>query len=170
MAPSSGWKGRQQQQQIPLSVSKHMYQITWCHNLKTLSFHCMLYLLKTTGDMVWNSRGNKRNIPFFTFTLCLSKITSNLQKTTKRIFKYGSHTSNDDELLSSCSDLDTFDDLLTEDLNQNKESFSPKTKPRRYRYYDCLVSGLYASTSPVSEDGSSCQTQSVIPQHFHQRL
>jgi hypothetical protein len=58
-------------------------------------------------------------------------------------FKYGSHTSNDEELLSSCSDLDTFDDLLAEVLNQNKESFSPKTKPRRYRSYECLVSGLY---------------------------
>jgi len=46
-------------------------------------------------------------------------------------FKYGSPTSNDEELLSSCSDLDKFDDLLAEVLNQNKESFSPKTKTRR---------------------------------------
>jgi hypothetical protein len=85
-------------------------------------------------------------------------------------FKYGSHTSNDEGLLSSCSDLDTFDDLLAEVLNQNKESFSPKTKQRRYTSYDCLVSGLYISTSPVSENDSPCQTQIIVPQHFHQTL
>lgn len=72
--------------------------------------------------------------------------------------KYGSHTSNVEELLSSCSDLDTFDDLVADALNQNKESLSPKRKQKRYISYDCLISGLCTSTSPVSENGSSCQT------------
>jgi hypothetical protein len=81
-------------------------------------------------------------------------------------FKYGYHTSNAEELLSSCSDLDTFDDLLADVLNQNKESFSPKTKPRRYRPYDCLVSEPHTSSSPVSENGSFCQTQINSPPTF----
>ena len=125
-------------------MSEHMYQITRHHNLEDPIFLLYVVFVKTSGDMFWNSRGNTRNIsfffsflsfPFLSLSLSLSlflrvKFTQ-IYKTTKMTFKYGSHTSNDEELLSSCSDLDTFDDLLGEVLNQNKESFSPKTKPRR---------------------------------------
>ena len=98
---------------------------------KTLSFRCMFYLLQQLAIYFGTLGGTQvTSLFFFTLPLLKSKTYSNY-KTTKTTFKYGSRTSNDEELLSSCSDLDTFDDLLAEVLNQNKESFSPKTKMTR---------------------------------------
>lgn len=136
-------------------MSKPMYQTTRCHILEDPVYLLHVIFVKTTGHMFWNSKGNTGSISFLLLYYINVKLTK-IYKTTKMTCKYGSHTSNDEELLSSCSDLDTFDDLLADVLNQNKESFSPKRKQRRYRSYDCFISGLYTSTSPVSENGSSC--------------
>lgn len=59
MTPSSVWNGREQQH-IPLSVSKHMYQTTWCHNLEDPIFSLYVVFVKTTEDMFWNSCGKHR--------------------------------------------------------------------------------------------------------------
>jgi hypothetical protein len=126
-------------------MSKPMYQTTRCHILEDPVYLLYVIFVKTTGDTFCNSKGNTGSISF----LLLYYISVILTKIYKTTCKYGSHTSNDEELLSSCSDLDTFDDLLADVLNQNKESFSPKRKQRRYRSYDCFISGLYFNQSSV---------------------
>lgn len=61
----------------------------------------------------------------YTYWICMQPVQ----------YSYGARTSRDGEFLSCCCILGTFTDLLATVLNQNKGSFSPRTKHKYILMY-----------------------------------